>query len=560
MSQKVEFLSADILGLSELARHALSGRPAATPFSSPAIPATLDDIPIPVDRLLPSERGELSAAIEDPLTQLGSHVAVLESARALATPGASVVLAGQQPGFLGGPLFNIYKAVHAIKLSGELSEKWGTPVVPILWNHADDHDIAAVHSAQLVTPNLDLRRLHLPGMSAGRTPFSLIPICRDGQRLTSLSEVLRDTFAADLFVNETLELFLPRDGESLARAWTRAMTGLFGHLGLIVLEPDWIRPSLSRALAHVVAPDPLPALLENKARLKSAGLPIAVDLEQAALVFHVDGTRCHALRLGGDGFRFDGEAGSRTPAELAAEIVTAPNEFSAGPLLRPLVQDLTLPVAAHIGGYSELDFHVQLAELRRARDVPEPPFVPRLSCTLLDAAVERALDQNQCTLSDYLRAGGEIAKATGEETATPSLAAELHAMSKSFRKELNALRPRLGEISPHLPQILKHTSRQVHQQMQRFADKVDRVANNNVGGVRRDERRLSVHLLPGGEPQERVLTGAQLIARFGRDWIDTLLLEMDALPLEHVVLHLGKAPKRNREQAKPDTGQGGSSR
>jgi|FLOH01.1.fsa_nt_gi bacillithiol synthase len=555
MSLRSEFLSADILGLSDLARHALSGRPVPSRFASPCIPKTLGDLSPPEERFLPDERAELSAAIEGPLTALGSHVAVLEAVRALATPGASAVVAGQQPGFLGGPLFNIYKAVHAVRLSRDLQERWGKPVVPVFWNHADDHDIAEVHNVRLVTPNLDLRRLHLPGMSSGRTPFSAVQIDAEKQRLISVTEVLRDTFAADMFTQETLELFVPRDGETLARAWTRSMTTLFGHLGLVVIEPDWIRPSLSRSLATLVAPSPIPELLENKARLASAGFAVAIEPEEAALVYHVGPNGRVALRAGGDGYRFDGEAGSRTPSELAAEIVTAPNDYSAGALLRPLVQDLALPVAAYVGGFGELAYHVQLAELRRSRDVPETPFVPRLSCTLIDDAVESSLEQAGCTVGDFLRTKGACARSVDEESCTDdtSLSSELHAMSKSFRKELNALRPRLADVSPHLPQILKHTSRIIHQQMQRFADKVDRVANNNVGGLRRDERRLDVHLLPSGEAQERVLTGAQFLSRFGREWIDALLDEMDALPSEHMVLYLGPAPKRIREQRQPGT-------
>ena len=38
------------------------------------------------------------------------------------------------------------------------------------------------------------------------------------------------------------------------------MTSLLGHLGLIVVEPDWIREEMSRALASLCEHDPVAAL------------------------------------------------------------------------------------------------------------------------------------------------------------------------------------------------------------------------------------------------------------------------------------------------------------
>lgn len=549
---RLEFLSADLFGLSKLTLHQLSLRGDSLQGGTPNLPASLDDIAVPIDRFLADEREELSAKIEAQLTAIGSHVAVLESVRALREEGACVVICEAQPALLGGQLASIYKALTTIRLASSLTEKWGRPVIPILWNLADD--LAQKPSVCTITPHLDLRTLHLPGVPSEHVPYSEIRVDQDEHRLTSLTEVMRDSLAADLYSHESLTRFAPRHGETLAGAWTRAMTSLLGHLGLIVLEPSWLRTDLSRALATVVAPDPMGALAKTRVDLVAAGFDIEPSLDEAAPVFHLLDGEHHALRFGGEGYRYDDEPGSRTPAELAAEIVTAPEAFRSGPLLRPLVQDLALPVAAHVGNYDELTRMTQVSDLRIARDVPCPAFVRHMSCTLLDGATEDTLVQTDCLVGDYLRTRGSAAEPlasnekqiTGEPT--EDLAAEIHAMSKAFRKELNALRPRLGEVSSHLPQMLKHASRQVHGQLQRFAEKVDRVCSNNVGGARRDQRRLASHLLPGGEPQEDVLTTVQFCARFGTDWIDDLFQETDPLPAEHVVFRLGQAPKRLRNQ------------
>ena len=556
---RLEFLGADLFGLSKFARQSLSQRGRTPEEGSPSLPSKLDDISVPADRFLPDEREELSAKIEEQLTAIGSHVAVLESTRSLREEGACVVICEATPDLLGGPLSTIYKALTAVRLARSLSEKWGCPVVPILWNLADE--VAASPSVRIVTPHLDLRTLHLPGVLPTRVPYAEFTVDQHEHRLISLTEVMRDMFAADLNSHESLTRFAPRHGESLARAYTRAMTGLLGHLGLVVVEPSWLRADLSRALALVVAPNPTSALEECRANMEAAGFELSPTLGELAPVEHLRAGRHYALHFGGEGYRFDDEPGSRTPVELAAEIVTKPESFRPGPLLRPLVQDLALPVAAHVGDFDELARLAQLPKLRLARDVPCPAFVQTMSCTLLDEATEQTLAEVDCSVGDYLQTGGQAAEKKkgesklGAKPAPEELAAEIHAMSKAFRKELNALRPRLDEVSSHLPQMLKHASRQVHGQLQRFAEKVDRVCNNNIGGARRDLRRLASHLLPDGQAQETVLTSVQLCARFGTDWIDQLLLETDPLPAEHVVFRLGQAPKRR--QCRSDGGGAG---
>ena len=87
---------------------------------------------------------------------------MLENARALAGGETHVVVAGQQPGLLGGPLFTVYKAATAVRLANELSSLPGAPrVVPLFWNHSDDHDLDEVNRTFLVNGAQDVQRLRL---------------------------------------------------------------------------------------------------------------------------------------------------------------------------------------------------------------------------------------------------------------------------------------------------------------------------------------------------------------------------------------------------------------
>ena len=146
---RIEHLPADVLELSPLAREVLSGKLRMPEF---AVARGVEDVARPPDRFEPSERKALAEVLEANLARLSPHVAVLDALRSIAEPGASVVVTGQQPGFLAAPLYSLYKALQALRLAQILRERWSAPVVALFWNHADDHDVAEVHHSYLVNP------------------------------------------------------------------------------------------------------------------------------------------------------------------------------------------------------------------------------------------------------------------------------------------------------------------------------------------------------------------------------------------------------------------------
>ncbi|MBL8863614.1 MAG: bacillithiol biosynthesis cysteine-adding enzyme BshC [Planctomycetes bacterium] len=538
---RVEHLAADILGLAPLARAAVAGQ------LDPEVlvaPRRIADFEVPPDRLDADAHAELSEALIRNLAPLAPHVAVLDSARALAQSGACAVVTGQQPGFLAAPLYSVWKALQAIRLARELSSAWGRPVVPLFWNHADDHDVAEVHHAWVLNPHLDLQKIALAGLASGRQPVSRIVVDDVVNRLGPIREALRQLVRDEPHGERAIELFVPHSGETLARAFTRALTGLLGPHGLVVLEPDWIRPALSRALAQVVAADPARSLARGAGRLRERGFDVAIDPAEAALVFAVDAKGRRALRSGGDGFRYDGEDGSRSGVELAAEIVQDPAGWSPGALLRPIVQDLCLPVAAYVGGAGELAYHAELGPLRDAAGAARTPFVPRGSVTLVDGHVRFALARLEASVEAILRARGQFAPPGSAEPEPPVLG-KLRTAAQRAKSELDGLRPELAELEPGLAVQLKRTADQVQDLVSQLADKALRVQSNRAGKGRRHERRANNALFPNQTPQERVFGPLQFVARHGEGWLEELLEAVDPLGGDHLVVHL---PGRTAEE------------
>ena len=67
-----------------------------------------------------------------------------EALNRLSADDAMAVVTGQQPGCLGGPLYTFAKILSAVVFAEKLQEQWGVPVIPVLWDGGDDHDLAEI--------------------------------------------------------------------------------------------------------------------------------------------------------------------------------------------------------------------------------------------------------------------------------------------------------------------------------------------------------------------------------------------------------------------------------
>jgi bacillithiol biosynthesis cysteine-adding enzyme BshC len=557
MKTRLQHLPADVHGLSAVARAGISS---GASFGPVPVIHRAPDIPRPAERLGEDERGALTDLVARGLADAGIALApaAKDHLEALRTEGVHCVLTGQQPGFLASPLYCLYKALQACKLAEELSGRWGAAVVPVFWNHADDHDIAEVHHAWQLNRNLDLQKVGLAGLASGRTPVGELTIRAGAQRLDAVRAQLRGVVEEHGGADAALELCMPRDGESLARAFSRTLNELAGPHGLVVCEPEWIRPTLSSELARLVSAPAgsgglAASLRAGEAELEGLGLRAAIPVDGpadgpgrapgAALLYQnlrPEGsarTERTAHRASPAGFLRDRDPGERTAAELGSLIVGDPESWSAGALVRPLVQDAVFPTCAYVGGLGELAYHAQLGPARDAAGQPRTPFVPRVSLTLVDGDTRYALERVGADVEEVLRASGAFAPSTADHR-EPEVISALRRVSEEASTALTAHRSELAELEPALGITLKKTAEHVRSSIGKVIDKATRVHQNRAGKGARQVRRVNHTLMPRGVPQERILGPFQFIARFGPDFLDALWREIPSTATEHLVLHL----------------------
>jgi len=520
---RVEYLPADVLGLSALERDALSGRSATLGVARRA-----EEVPPRESRDLPAERAHLAKWLEARATIHAPHVAVLESIRSLQHLGASCVVCEAFPQILLGPWSQLLRALQTIALARRLSTA-SAPVVPVLWNHGDVHDAEALRRARLPNRFFELQTLELDGPAAGRAPIDQVTLETERHGLGALREVLRQLYGDYEHIDAALDVSCPREGESLTSAFTRGMYELLGAEGLVVVEPSPLRTELSHAAADVIGADWVGAL-------RQASGDDSPLLAEAPLV-HVTAGGCQPLYIGGEGYRYDGEPGSRTAAELAAEVVQEPGAWRVGAPLRPLTRDLVLPVRAVVGDADALAHHAALAPVRAALELPKVAFVPATCATLVDGEARDSLARFEVDLAEVLRCGGGWEPPAVEVPGSDALE-RLAAIEDETRARLAAERRGLVEIDPTLLPALKIAKGDIRDNFRRLAQKVEHAQKNRAGKALRHTRRLNARLCPDERPQAEVLPPFTWLARQGPEWIGQLLGELDPFGGEHLGVHL----------------------
>ena len=81
-----------------------------------------------------------------------------------------MVTTGQQPALYGGPLYNIHKALTAVRLAEALERRLDKPVLPLFWVASDDHDWAEANHTHLVGVDNELHRFEVGGPAANVAP------------------------------------------------------------------------------------------------------------------------------------------------------------------------------------------------------------------------------------------------------------------------------------------------------------------------------------------------------------------------------------------------------
>lgn len=471
--------------------------------------------PTGANRLVP--RDQLVASLLAYAERHDAPPEVRANAEALLDPETHVIVTGQQPGLLGGPLFCLHKAATAIRLCREIEAKGGPRVVPLFWNHSDDHDLEEGNRAFLVNQNQEVQRFRLD-LNRHNEALRKIHVGRDvEQLLQEIEPLLPETE----FHEQLMATLKPRHpDEALGDMQARLMFEVFGKHGLLVIEPRDLPESAFEPLTKWWSKSD-----EIRERVKQTcddltdlGVDITLD-PGATMMFSIVGNRREPLA--------DGEE------------VSDFRTMSPGVLLRPLWQDACLPTIGFVVGPGELSYLAAVAPLYRLLGVPQPVFVPRSSLTLVEPSMQRLLGRFSLDLPDLDQSPEQLAeKLLQEEDGEGHIEDKVETIKNRLRAELDGVEKVLKTIDASMVGALDRARTKTSEELERLQNKVRNARQNREGTGIQQLRRLCNLLRPRSRVQERVFGPIAYLNSFGPRLADELIGAADPFAIEHGVLEL----------------------
>jgi bacillithiol synthase len=478
-------------------------------------------VPTPLERVLelPAPRaGGLAPELAEAFVASPTRDAALER---LSRPGALAVTTGQQPGLFTGPLYTIHKALSAVALARVLEQRWGRPVVPIFWLAGDDHDFAEASSASWIAADGSLATAALPPRAADAplTPMYREPL---GPGVTAALEGLAAGLPTSEFRDATLAWLERhyRPDATVAGSYGGAMAELLAPLGVPCFDSTHpaakraAAPLLVRALREAAALDTDLDRFAEAAGLTARTSGITVG-DGAALVMLEASLGRDRLIRDGTGFvtrrsreRFDLAALERIAAE-------EPTRLSPNVLLRPSVESAILPTVSYLGGPGELRYLTMTppiyARLEIARQLP----LPRWSGVLVEPRVDRVLEKFGVDLADLMSPPGTVEAKVVRSRLPAEVDSALASLRAAIEGGYAVLERAATEIDPTLARPAQSARQQALGGTQDIEKKLVQHLKKRQETELAQLARARTAVMPGGKPQERVLTVAPFLARHG---------------------------------------------
>jgi bacillithiol biosynthesis cysteine-adding enzyme BshC len=459
--------------------------------------------------------------------------ALEEGLRRLRLPGALAVTSGQQPGLFTGPLYTVYKALSTASLARHLETRWGRPVVPIFWLAGDDHDFAEASLASYIKADGTLATVTLAPRPADAplTPMYRQPL---GEGVAAALESLATGIPPSEFRDETLDWLQRhyRPENTVAASFAGAIAELLAPFGIICFDsthPVTKRaavPLLLEALRHArQLDDDLDRYAEaHGVTARTSGVTVG---DGASLVMLEASQGRDRLIRDGETFvtrrskeRYDLPALERIARE-------EPTRLSPNVLLRPVMESALLPTVAYLGGPGELRYLALTPPVYERLGVPRQRPLPRWSGVLVEPRVDRVLEKFGISLDDLSAPAGALESRLVRSQLPAEGTAALTALRSALEEGYGSLGTVAVAIDPTLERSIQGTLQQALTGTQDAERKLVQHLKKRQETELSQLGRVRTAILPGGKPQERALTLAPFLARFGRDLLAELSSEMD---------------------------------
>jgi bacillithiol biosynthesis cysteine-adding enzyme BshC len=439
----------------------------------------------------------------------------------LSNSNCFTITTAHQPNIFTGPLYFIYKILHALKLCERLkAERPEHDFVPVYYMGSEDADLD------------ELGHLYINGvkhiwktdqtgavgrMKVDKTLIELMDVIEGEVLVQPFGKAITDLIKSCYTLDTTIE-----------QATFKLVNALFGAYGLIVVLPDdadykrafvpIIKKELTTQFSHTIV-EATAARFPKQYKVQASGRALNLfylkDNSRERLVREnsIYRVQNHPLNESGANLSF-------TESEILDELQQYPERFSPNVILRPLFQEMLLPNIAFIGGGGEVAYWMELKDVFSAVDIPFPVLVLRNSFLMVSQKDAQKLHGLGFEVIDLFKTESELMQVLVKQNSQVQL--NLQKEKELIHDLYNSIRHTAGAVDKTLKLHTEALEKQALKKLDTLEKKMLKAEKKKFEAQQRQLHKLKEQLFPNNQLQERVDNMIPFYAKWGEAFIQNL--------------------------------------
>ncbi|MEI9943309.1 MAG: bacillithiol biosynthesis cysteine-adding enzyme BshC [Chitinophagaceae bacterium] len=479
---------------------------------------------------LTTNREVLVAELKKQYNTVAVNKRVQQNIESLLSPGTFTITTAHQNNIFSGPLYFIYKILHAIKLADHLKQSLPQyNFVPVFYIGSEDADLD------------ELNHIYLAGEKIvwNTKQTGAVGRMKIDKELTKLIGKIEGQVGVLPNGKEIVDLIKEhyKEGTDVQTATFQFVNALFSEYGLVVLLPD--NTALKKQLVPIFEDDLLhqtaSGIIETTVKkLENAEYKAQANPREINLFYLKDNLRERIEQVDVEWQVVNTDI-KFTKETLLKELQNYPERFSPNVILRGLYQATILPDIAFIGGGGEIAYWLQLKDLFNHYKVPFPVLVLRNSFMIVEKKWQEKINKLGFTIEDMFLPARELLsrvvmrESKNEVKLNGSLTA-IGDLYEGFKKQAAAVDITLDK---HVDALKSKTI----YRLQELEKKMLRAEKRKFADQQRQIESIKHHLFQGNGLQERKENISYYYAKWGREFIEKLLQTSLTLEQEFVILN-----------------------
>ncbi len=471
-------------------------------------------------------------ALNNSLNNIETFKLVNANVNLLLKENTFTVTTAHQPNIFTGPLYFIYKIVHAIQLAAELKKQFPQHnFVPVYYMGSEDADLQEVGSYNLAGEAYQWNTKQKGAIGRMKVDDDLIKLLQNLEGYWSVQpegkealEVLKEAYTK---------------GKTIAEATLYLVHAFFGKYGLVVLQPDDAK--LKSLFIDV---------MEKELRTGFSQKAIQPTKEKLASTYHVqsdgrdlnlfylkENTRARIEKKEGAYIVVDTDI-HFTEEEIAKELHAHPDRFSPNVILRGVYQETILPGIAFIGGGGELAYWMELKNVFNEVKVHYPILQLRNSFMFMNEKQTAHWNSLGFSLEDVFKPLLEleldyIKNQTKENLALTNHIASLNDLYTSIQQDVIKIDTSLGDHAKSLSIQAQKKLALLEKKMIRAEKRKQQTSIDRIQAIKGS-------LFPKNSLQERVENFSEWVGAYGWDWVEAVLENSTTLNPGFTIITINK--------------------